>query len=704
MNLPTYQYLYNDAITALQQHHLQQALQSLQGMASTLKSWNVKDEIDTLVDSYHILLNYMARGANDPERKKMYKGFVRRAYELSDVLNRIGTLTLDESFYATSWRTLQNIKGTNFSLSDVLSNDCDLRDQFDAIWLSSLWTADDEKAFFEQFNKVTTNENARCLMLSAVTLSAVQFFDAAKYRVLLDNAANVNVKVRVRALTGLFYVHIFNAEKVLLYPDIEARLHLLCDQPNFIRELELLQKQLFLSLETKQIEHNLQEEIIPKMMEHMKNLNVDRSIGLDELNKQLTEMDENPDWNISATPLDINDPKLMDYMHEFTKLQQRGADMYMGSFKMMKQQFSFFNVLCNWFWPFTLNHSAVPQAARDSALIKTLIGNAQMCDSDKYSLCLMVEKMNLHKAAVPLPEEFMKNSSQLDGERLDDIDTEEAFKNELRSYVQGTYRFYNLFNHRSAFSNPFQHNLFIADSAPFDHLLNDDSFLLRMAFFVFNDKSYVQALNMFTRLSDNAKTAEVLQKQGFCCEQLQQYEQAISCYEQANQTRPGSIWTLRRLATCCRAIANYTKALNCYDELAKLEPENVNTALRQAECLIHLKQYDEAFKYLFKVNYLSPDSGLSERAIAWCSLLTDKYEQAENYYNKVLQNNPTPTDYLNAGHAAWLLGNVAEAVARYRKAMTKENANSLFENDRTLLKEKGISDDDMAMMNDAVQI
>ena len=62
----TYQYLYKDIVEALRQEHLLSALQLLQGMATTLKSWSVKEETDTLLESYQILLSYMAKGVDDP--------------------------------------------------------------------------------------------------------------------------------------------------------------------------------------------------------------------------------------------------------------------------------------------------------------------------------------------------------------------------------------------------------------------------------------------------------------------------------------------------------------------------------------------------------------------------------------------------------------------------------------------------------------
>ena len=136
MNQSTYQYLYNDILNALRHEHLLSALHSLQGMASTLKSWSVKEEADTLLDSYQILLSYMAKGANDPDRKKVFKGFVRRTYELADILNRVGLLTNSNAIYTTSLHTLQNMYSNDFRLADILTPDKPTRDKFDSIWLS----------------------------------------------------------------------------------------------------------------------------------------------------------------------------------------------------------------------------------------------------------------------------------------------------------------------------------------------------------------------------------------------------------------------------------------------------------------------------------------------------------------------------------------------------------------------------------------
>lgn len=695
MEQSTYQYLYNDVINALHNKRLLSALQSLQGLATTLKSWNVKEETDTLLDSYHILLTYMAKGAHDPERNKMYKGFVKRAYELAEVLKRVGLLTNKTSFYTTSLLTLQKIYGDSLSLNNLLNSKISSRDKFDAIWLSGAWSADDEIAVTNYVNNNAVLDTDKCLLLSATTLSAIQFFDIAKYRVLLDNAMSTNIKIRVRALTGLIFLHIIHTERIQLYSETTARLSLMAEIPQFTKEIERLQMQLFLSLETKRIERNLQNEIIPQVMKRIDDLRLDRSLGLDDIKDKLSEININPEWEEDGKP-----SKLSAYMHEFVELQERGADMYMGSFKVMKQRFPFFNIVSNWFWPFTMDHPDIPQSSRKSTMVKMMISNVGLCDSDKYSFCLMAEHMPSANRTDHLQEEFLNQMQEMQQERATDI--EQTFKDELRSYVQDFYRFSNLYLHHEQFVNPFQRNLFIVDYYPFSTLLNKSDFLLRIANFVFKDKSYNLAIEIFSRLPQDALNAEILQKWGYCYEKNHNIVAAIDCYEKANLLKSHSTWTMYRLATCYRLQKKYQKAFKCYDEIATLQPESVQTALHQAECLIHLKQYDEAFKFLFKANYLDPDSHATERALAWCSLLTKKYDQAEKYYLKVLSDTPTPTDYLNAGHSAWLSGNIVNAIERYRKALPKENAENFLSDDRAFLINAGITTTDMAMMIDAV--
>ena len=83
------------------------------------------------------------------------------------------------------------------------------------------------------------------------------------------------------------------------------------------------------------------------------------------------------------------------------------------------------------------------------------------------------------------------------------------------------------------------------------------------------------------------------------------------------------------------------------------------------------------------------------RGIGWCSFVSGKHEQAMKYYDKLLAVKPLATDYLNAGHVAWVLGNIEKAVGLYGKAMAESGSKDafleIFDRDRSSLLKQGIA-------------
>lgn len=696
MDHHTYQYLYNDAIKALQTGRLLSALQSVQGMAATTKTWALKEEADTIVNAYQMLLTYFAKGTNDPERNKLFHQFRCRTYELAEMLLREGDLKDESTYYYSSLRTIVNKRGPSFTLSECLQPSTPVNEAFDAILTSGAWSVDDASAVTNFFTNNAVCEEQKCLAISATTLSAMKYFDIAKLNILLDQALSRSIKLRVRAMTGLIFVMARFPERLALYPQTYTQLKLMTDNREFQSEIIALQLQIFTSLETKRLERELEEKIIPKMMKHVDTMRIDSSIGLEQLNEKLSENDLNPAWNEQRIS-----PELENCMREYTFLQRNGADLYMGSFKLLKNRFPFFKIASNWFWPFTFNNPDVPDNLKNNKIFKTLISNTLLCDSDKYSFSFVFSQQD-YSSLLETDPKLNEIAAKQETDNTPPPNDIEFFKNEMQSYVQGFYRFANLFNHREEFVNPFQTNLSLLESKAFSFICEDNETLVLMADKLFRTKIYDTAQRLYTLCAEKDQNDKIYQKLGFCYEHFNKLQEAYDCYAKANLLAPSTTWTLKRLATCCRSLQRYDEALDCYNQIANIKPEDVNTALHQAECLIHLKRYEEAFKYLFKVNYLAPDSRSSERALAWCSLLTKKYEQAEKYYLRILASNPTNTDYLNAGHSAWLLGNTENAIQRYRKCFSKEKNPDFLKQDTPLLKQAGLTDDEITLMTDAV--
>ncbi|MGM9693461.1 MAG: tetratricopeptide repeat protein [Alloprevotella sp.] len=714
------QYLLSDALQHLTARRLLPALQTLHGTAIMLKNGEIAELIQRAEDDYRLMLNYLTRGVEDPERSALYQRLFQAALLWHSELSRAALLQYEpDALFAATHKTLHAAdcgtpSRTAFLSEKIMRKDVSLQDLstvFDALWTAPLLN----KEFCEQMEEwmqETGNKDSvfvKCVAVSALTLSSMQFFDIFKWKLLLRLATHDNPRLRVRALFGWMCSTLLHADKLSFFPKELAACRELLTDSRFSEETEALQTALLLTLETTRIEKDLRENIIPEMMKHSKQFRTDRSLGLDELDSQIAEIEMNPDWN------DESQSKLKEKMKHFLDLQGRGADLYMGSFKMLKTRFPFFHQAVNWFVPFTESHPDISSAVMDNPLVQMMLRGAGLCDSDKYSICLMSEKLG---------NSLPNGMTQKLGERLQMGDLpipeekDRTFEEELRSYLQSFYRFSQIFIHREDFVNPFKLNLLLADCDALKPWNEDCTRLRKWADYTFHFKNYVMALALYDRIPSADRDAEILMHRAFCLESMHQPEKARDAYAEARRLAPKSSWALDRWANCCRQTGAYEEAFALYSELEKEQPEDAAVAMKQAECLLRLQREAEALPFLFKAEWLKPDVLLTHRAIAWCSLLLGKYDQAEKYYQKILETpKHSSTDWLNAGHTALLTGRIEEAVTRYKKAVeqksnaagkndtTKATASTPYEfltEDEPLLLRAGISPELLHMVTDCV--
>ena len=77
--------------------------------------------------------------------------------------------------------------------------------------------------------------------------------------------------------------------------------------------------------------------------------------------KDASDDDKNPEWE----EIFKDSPGLMNKMEEFSGLQREGADVFMGSFSMLKL-FPFFNEISNWFIPFFIENPEISGSIDES--------------------------------------------------------------------------------------------------------------------------------------------------------------------------------------------------------------------------------------------------------------------------------------------------------------------------------------------------
>lgn len=689
---PQFQQLYNEATEKLGQRRLAEAISALQGMTSaTPWGWKTLDELERINSAYGLLLRYMKQGVNDPERQRQHLNFIASAYMLAERAAREAYIK-EKSVRPT--RTLAEITSDIERLEARRLTSQPSRDDeemtvklytelFHCARNSEIWNADMQEVASSAMRSALIPAGSKAVMISGLMLSCLYFFDPQKIIFFANQYAEAtDVTSRMRLLiAAVLPVMKFN-DRLFAFPAIEGRFKLLLDTPNFTSDLTSLQILLLESLSTHDVNKRLRDEILPAML---------KSRNFNPLKFGIERTDDagesNPEWG-----------SLDKKIHELADLEIQGADVYYSTFSSLKH-FSFFTEEANWFLPYYENHPDIPSQVKangNGGIMSALLGSDALCDSDKYSLCMLTMQMSqeqLSFLASQMPE--VEAPQQAEPTR------ESACRNLLRDL----FRYFYLYAGDKP-ANPFETNLLLLDTPTLSRALRNHDSLSAISAYALSKKNY-HAAETYLKMSDEMGVAseEEYQKLGFCCQKTGKYHDAVAYYAKAYALGRTSVWTLRHLAQANLLVGNYEEALKYYRMLPAGDTAEARTAFRCGECLVRLERYDEALREFFKSDYLSPGNLSASRAIAWCSVLTGKIPQARKYYGKIIAAEPRPDDYVNAGHAAWIDGDMQGAASLYShtsKSMEPDDFCRKFEADTAVLATYNISEEDMRLMEDLI--
>lgn len=695
--------LYVSVIKALDEHRLYEALTLLGQMQDICGQKSITEQYQIVCRDYQLMMKYMTNGFADPERHRLFGSFIQRSYELCDTLYRSEILQQSPAFYASLWRTLhfmQNGPRTMTDLSELQG--ITYRQLFEIAYTSATWDSTTYEMVRNAIRDEKNSPNEICMLISAVTLGAMEFFDAAKIKLLADVlCTNKNTNCQARAIVGFVLLIYRYQQRVPVYPEIISCLDSVGEIPVFQRSISGVQLQLILSRETQKIEKDIQEEIIPEMMKQAKDAGLDKKLKSGFFHENLQEMEANPEWESQFKKSEWNKQ-----IRRLIEMQQKGADIFMGSFRMFKQKFPFFSIAANWFYPFDEKHPEVVSILNDNPALKTFIRNAELCDSDKYSFCLMFAALPASQLSL-LKKQFQ--TSGIDEHAVEyqrgSMDSELQITNlpqAIRVYIQDMYRFFKLYSQFTSDYDPFETDLMLTECLflrPF--FKNKD--IQDIGDFAFSERLYDLSIQLYAKLPPAANN---YQKIGYSYQMRGNYAKAIDAYDKANLLGSDDVWGYQHLAYCYRRTGQYDKALQYYSKIEKQNPDDCSNLVRIGECLICEGRFEEAATKLFKADYLDGVSGIALRPLAWALLAMGKIEQARTYYAKILDKAPSSSDYLNAGHAEWISGNVSQAINFYRQSLhlSKDTVATLrfFAEDAHLLEKNGITSDDISMMVDII--
>lgn len=721
------QYTARQIFTCLKKRQLKQALDQLRNWLQTIHVPEYIERVDEIENHYRLMLQYAVDGVNDPQREVVYHTLIRNAFQLTDTIREELLIKFSSGydyaqirFYRPQLRSLNAIvasleelaanKAVAFLIEEGLNaqqanrdDQNQLHEQYRAEMFRSLWLMQD--ADIDSLNQLLSNDAIdiidKSLAISAVTLNVLRRFHPDYVLLLISACRHEQAEIRQRALVGLALVlTIYNA-RLPFYSTIRQQLALLTDDPLFAKALITIIIQFARTVETDKIAQKMQQEILPEMMKiapQMKD-----KIDLESMTSIEEMEDKNPEWQEIIEKSGIGDK-----LREMSELQMEGADVYMNTFAHLKH-YPFFNDPANWFLPFDPAHSNVKNVLNDNdQLIQVFLKNTFLCNSDKYSLLISMQQIpDMQRKS--MMQAFKMESEQMKELKNSDITVEsEADEKQLSNqYIQDLYRFFNLFPNRHDFTPVFNWSLRFHASWFFGQLNLSYDQQIQIAEYYFSKEYYSESYELFAELSASHVNANLFQKMGYCKQQNGAYNEALDLYLKAEALTPEQKWLTRKIAQCYKMLRNYEEALNYYKRVETLDPDNRNVQLQIGHLLVQEKHYPEALNYYFKVE-LATSTPKVWRAIAWCSFLSNKYTQAENYYAKIIAQNPSKLDYLNAGHVAWAQQKRNEALQFYAKSLkifTTDNDDfyTAFEADITQLEEAGIATDEIPLMLDKLR-
>lgn len=719
----------NAIIELIEKRRLGKAIDELENYLLSHTGLRDMEILSGIKSDYQLMAEYWQRGFDDPKRAEVYEKLLRRLYMLT-VNVMIHQRIRNSSFLNTLYNRPRQIR-KDWSMSNLKQDletfvstvavlelepphtrqekldllyqehQCMMHDLFDYILTSRLWKDCLAEAFEDILLSPTIDINDQQLIVSAVTISAMNAFGPNKFNVLMHVYQKAtDERLRQRALVG--WVLSMNADRAMLYTEMKDVIREVCSDERCCKEITELQMQMLYCMDAESDTKKIQNEIMPDLMAG-NNLRI-TGHGIEQVEDDALEDILHPD------AAEQNMERMEQSMQRMVEMQKQGSDIYFGGFSQMKR-FPFFNDVLNWFVPFYPQHPSISQLWNKSKGMKflhKLTKVSAFCDSDIYSFVLAFDQVYKR-----LPEDILKvmNDEEaspvvMGGEISAEKRNEPAFIR--RMYLQNLYRFFMLFPFRSEFENPFAADAELIEYAFFGNKLFRDTPLekhfVEVAAFMVKHHRYKEAQSVLENCSEQSRDYQFYMLNGSVLRhfgRMNSYQ-----YQMALSLKPGDEKAMAALARAYFTEGAYEGSMKIYEDLLQAHPDNKSYQLNDAVCLIHVKRYEEAMTLLYKLSYLYPDDEEIQRVFAWGLTVNRKFEQAEKIYSKLLSTDePRIQDTLNYGYCLWFEGKPLDASSIFRALNEKHvDFEKEFRYEEQLIAAMGIDDAEKNLMLDTISV
>lgn len=276
---------------------------------------------------------------------------------------------------------------------------------------SGYWNDEERAEVKDTILSPTVDSLTSQLLVSAITLSAATVFDMGKFTLLYDIYRQTDDdEVKVRALLGWLLVSM-NSSCYEQHPDFRSFAEQLTEDckndPDLLADIIKAQKMLAVTVFSEQKSIDYTNDIMASLSKRFLGDLKDKVADLLEADEDMrnifgVEDDEETSEESPIRSVDINtDEDGIDNLNvgvdsplSMDEMMDKGIDILLPQFKMLRDQTDFFTHLYNWFMPFYLKNPHVTEALgfvdEKRKFCKAFCSTARSCPADAYSLANLI--------------------------------------------------------------------------------------------------------------------------------------------------------------------------------------------------------------------------------------------------------------------------------------------------------------------------
>lgn len=548
---------------------------------------------------------------------------------------------------------------------------------FDRSVSSGYWNDEERAVVKDTILSPTVDSLTSQLLVSAITLSAATVFDMGKFTLLYDiyRLADDD-EVKVRALLGWLLVST-NCGCYEQQPDFRCFAEQLTEDckndSDLLAEIIKAQKMLAVTVFSEQKSIDYTNDIMASLSKRFLGDLKDKVANLLEADEDMQnifgiEDDEETSEESPIRSVDINTdedgiPNLdvdMDSPLSMDEMMDKGIDILLPQFKMLRDQTDFFTHLYNWFMPFYLKNPHITEALgfvdEKRKFCKAFCSTARSCPADAYSLANLIVS---HPNEIPEnivdcyddPEDEGDGSEPADEEEIVNEFFKEPGEHRAKririNYIRNLLRFSKFYTAKDEIFNIL------------DELDDDKPAYAVLAGPLFQDEFFDKYRMAIARYSFRREFPDLVEVmlEGVPCDTLEMHFMkgwvcmqkgdnhslcmAVDHFKKMLKIKPDMKQVYLQLGICYRNLIQVDEYLENFDKLMEFkdsfsEEELFELKLDKLKFIVMNNRFEEAMPLAYELDYTHPENQMAG-ALLTQLLIKIGGEHAEENFQKAHQ-------------------------------------------------------------------